>query len=179
VSTNPTSLSERAQISFSNLKSIAAELNQVSDEISQPVKQIDNALKDLNLGIPTWLRIKRLTNEDEEFYEDHDLGYAKVERKWGIALRASSGEFAGGDVESKEWLFADAPRSLRLEGIEKLPELLEQMTSEAQDVIKRARASAKAARDLAAIISGPKPVDLMAALKASVAEQKQKTGGGK
>jgi hypothetical protein len=176
VPTKLTSLSERAQDSFSKLKSIASDLNQVSDEISEPVGRIDKALKELKLGVPTWVSISRMSDEAGEFFENHDLGYAKIGGKWGIALRISSGQL-GEERESNEWLFDAAPRSLRLEGIEKLPELLEKMSGDAAEVVKKVRASLDVANDLATAISGTKPtVDLMTALKSSL-ERQRKAGG--
>jgi hypothetical protein len=176
VSTKPTSLSERAQDSFSKLKSVASDLNQVSDEISEPISRVEKALNELKLGVPTWISISRMSDEAGEFFEHHDLGYAKTNGKWGIALRITSGQL-GIEHDSKEWLFDAAPRSLRLEGIEYLPALLEKMSADAAETVRRVRASLDVAKELATAISGKRPtVDLMAALKSSL-EQQRKTGG--
>ena len=54
---------------------------------------LDAALRRLNLGIATWLRLE--SREDGSGnYIKRDLGYAKVGNKWGIALRSISGTAA-------------------------------------------------------------------------------------
>jgi hypothetical protein len=173
--TKQPSLSERAEISFSKLKSIASDLNQISDEMNEPVARINEALKGLNLGITAWVTIIRKTSEGEEFFEDHELGYAKVSGKWGIALRVASGEF-GGPTDKEEWLFGDAPRWLRIEGVAKLPELLEQVGEYATENLKKVRSGVATAKQLADRISAaasPSPA------AASTSGGIRKLGGGK
>jgi hypothetical protein len=170
-----TSLSERAEIFFSKLKSIASDLNQISDEMNEPVARINEALKGLNLGITAWVTIIRKTSESEEFFEDHELGYAKIGGKWGIALRITSGEF-GGPVDKEEWLFGDAPRWLRIEGVAKLPELLEQVGEYATENLKKVRSGVAVAKQLADRISATAPPDPTAAITSGGI---RKLGGGK
>ena len=58
------------------------------------------------------------------------MGYAKVSQKWGLAI-CHTNSVDGDAVNEKEWQFNDAPRELRLEALEKLPELLEKLAETA------------------------------------------------
>ena len=112
MTTKTDSLNHRISSSYKQLTQAATELNAVSDELGKFVTALDSALRRLNLGIATWLRLE--SREDGSGnYTKRDLGYAKIGNKWGIALRTMSGNH--NDVEDsnvEEWLFNDAPRAL-------------------------------------------------------------------
>ena len=135
-------LLERVAGYYSQLSTVAADLNAVSDELGKSIAEIDAALKKLNLGITTWVAIH---GGDGSPYDDtfwsRDIGYAKVSSKWGISLRTIDGQYSDIDrAETEEWLFNDAPRSLRLEAIDKIPELLEKLSKDAVKTTKEIRA---------------------------------------
>src|SRR5262245_26037718 len=88
--TRSESLNHRISASYKQLTAAAGELNAVSDELGKFVTALDSALRRLNLGISTWLRLE--SREDGSGnYIKRDLGYAKVATKWGIALRTMTG----------------------------------------------------------------------------------------
>lgn len=127
------SLIEKVEFSYRKLSTAASELNFVSDELGKCVSEMDSALKKLNLGITVWVLIRG--DQDEVGFWSEDLGYQKIAGKWGIALRTVSGSHGGEDEAAVEtWLFNDAPRSLRLSAIAKIPALLEQLSAEAAKV---------------------------------------------
>jgi hypothetical protein len=83
------SLTLKVSTSYKQLTAAANELNAVSDELGKFVGALDAALKKLNLGLTTWLRLE--SREDGSGnYTKRDLGYAKVGGRWGIALRTMS-----------------------------------------------------------------------------------------
>jgi hypothetical protein len=138
-----TPLLERVANYYSQLSTVAADLNAVSDELGKSIAEIDVALKKLNLGINTWVTIR----ESQEYYFDGSplwrwsIGYAKVEGRWGISLSKVNGDLSNPDESNnEEWLFNDAPRSLRLEAIDKIPELLEKLSKDAVKTTKDIRA---------------------------------------
>jgi len=144
-------LLERVASYYTQLSTVAADLNAVSDELGKSIAEIDAALKKLNLGISTWVTIH---GDDSSPYDDsfwnRDIGYAKVSSKWGISLRTVNGQYSDPDrAETEEWLFNDAPRSLRLEAIDKIPELLEQLSKEAVKTTKNIRARLSEAQAVA------------------------------
>jgi hypothetical protein len=150
-------LLERVANYYSQLTTVAADLNAVSDELGKSIAEIDVALKKLNLGITTWVAISRT---DEAYFDDSplwrwDIGYAKVDGKWGISLRKISGDYSNPDQsDNEEWLFNDAPRALRLEAIGKIPELLEKLSKDAVDTASEIRAKLGEAQTVAEAVKG-------------------------
>jgi len=153
MTTKTDSLNSRISSSYKQLTQAATELNAVSDELGKFVTALDAALRRLNLGIATWLRLE--SREDGSGnYTKRDLGYAKVGNKWGIALRTMSGNH--NDVEDsnvEEWLFNDAPRALRIESVEKLPDLFENLVKEADAATKQIRTKTERAQALASALT--------------------------
>lgn len=151
-------LLERVASYYSQLSTVAADLNAVSDELGKSIAEIDIALKKLNLGITTWVTIQ--SGDGDRFRDDYsfwsrDIGYAKVNSKWGISLRKVDGEYTNPDDERvEEWPFNDAPRSLRLEAIDKIPELLEKLSKEAVETTKNIRAKLGEAQAVAEAVKG-------------------------
>jgi ABC-type transporter Mla subunit MlaD len=162
---NPDSipLSERVAASFSELSSAAKDLNKISDELSQSIASIDHVLQGLNLGVPTWVQIHGGENPHTGAqYWSRDLGYAKINSRWGIALRTREGDYNFPDEEVCEsWPFSEAPRWLRVDGIEKVPELLEELVQSTRETTEKIRSRIDRAKELAAALkqaAAPKPV---------------------
>lgn len=145
-------LNYRISSSYKQLTAAATELNAVSDELGKFVTALDAALRKLNLGIATWLRLE--SREDGSGnYTKRDLGYAKVGNKWGIALRTMSGNHnAVEESNVEEWLFNDAPRALRIESVEKLPDLFESLVKEADAATKQIKTKTHHAQALASAL---------------------------
>jgi hypothetical protein len=152
---NEGSLSERVASSFRQLSAVASDLNTVSDELGKPISELDVALKKLNLGVEVWVQLRGGDDpppEDLSFWSE-DLGYAKVGGRWGIALRTIFGDYNYPDQESVEtWLFNDAPRSMRLLGIGKIPELLEKLSTEAAEATNKIKGKLAEAHQVAAVV---------------------------
>lgn len=153
MTTKTDSLNVRISNSYKQLTQSATELNAVSDELGKFVTALDAALRRLNLGIATWIRLE--SREDGSGnYIKRDLGYAKVGAKWGIALRTISGNH--NDLEhsdAEEWLFNDAPRALRVESVEKLPDLFENLVKEADAAARQIRSKTQRAQALATALT--------------------------
>lgn len=133
--TDETSLPERVAAYYFQLSTVAADLNAVSDALGKSITDIDHALKRLNLGISVWVEIVcgDVVGPYHSNYWSRDIGYAKVDGEWGISLRKVEGDYGAPDDREKieQWPFNEAPRSLRLEAIERIPELLEKLAAEA------------------------------------------------
>src|SRR5713101_3022462 len=82
---------EKIQTHFQALASVATSLNTASDELTKVVGVLDEALKKLNIGLTVWLAFRHRAVEEWE-YDDDEIGYAKVNGKWGIALRRIWGD---------------------------------------------------------------------------------------
>ena len=73
--------------------------------------------------------------------------------KWGIALRTVSGDYQDPEGPNIEcWLFNDAPRSMRLLSIGKIPELLETLSKEATETTKKIKGKLAEAQQVAAVV---------------------------
>jgi hypothetical protein len=152
-------LNLRISTSYKQLTLAATELNAVSDELGKFVTALDVALRKLNLGLATWLRLE--SREDASGnYTKRDLGYAKIGNKWGIALRTMSGNHHSLEESNvEEWLFNDAPRALRIESVEKLPDLFESLVKEADAATRQIRAKTDHAQALATALAEQQAAD--------------------
>ena len=151
------SLNFRISASYKELTAAASELNAVSDELGKFVTALDGALRRLNLGIATWLRLE--SREDGlGNYTKRDLGYAKVGSKWGIALRTMAGNHNTPEESNvEEWLFNDAPRALRIESVEKLPDLFESLVKETAAATRQIRTKTQHVQVLASALGDQAP----------------------
>ena len=87
------------------------------------------------------------------------VGYTKFESKWGIVIRRvgirESATALGAPQHELEniWSFHDAPRELRLEAIEKLPDLVMQIQTELTTMFEKVRSKAEKAQRLVDALS--------------------------
>src|SRR5207249_9207218 len=123
-------------------------IDYTSDELTKVVGVLDEALRKLNVGLPVWVTVSRW--EDELRRGQDEIGYCKVNGKWGIALCRSWNDDAGGeDTIEGLWHFNDAPREVRLAGVDKLPEVIEALSKEAIETTKKVQEKTKEVRELA------------------------------
>jgi hypothetical protein len=148
------SKAEKIQTHFQTLSKTASSLNIASDGLTQTVSILNEALQKLNIGLTVWVVVRADCAEDEPYIYDHDeIGYCKVNGVWGIALQHVRGD-ASRDEESKDgpWLFNDAPRELRLAGVDKIPDLIEALSKEALKTTKRVQEKTNEVRAVAEAI---------------------------
>jgi hypothetical protein len=149
--TNP-SKTEKIQTHFQALSSLAASLNKASDELTKAVSILDEALKKLNIGLTVWVDYASRAEEAWE-YDDDQIGYCKVNGKWGIALQRIWGDnqqnTSGGEGP---WLFNDAPREMRLTSVDKIPEMIEALSKEAFNTTKRVQEKTCEVSELAKVV---------------------------
>jgi len=135
---------------FKDLANSSARLNSGSDELAKAIGPIDAALKKLNLGVPAWHEYRGSKDPDPDGdYSYHSIGYAKVQGKWGLALSKDSGNIYSETDNYEEWLFNDAPRSMRIEALDHIPDLLEQLVKESNQAAEALQKKAKQAHELA------------------------------
>src|SRR4051794_30077515 len=109
-----TSTPIQAATQFKELVASAAVLNAATDEFSRAIAPLDVALQHLNIGIECWVRLATFGEGDGDF-KLHEVGYARINKQWGIALRIVTGHEAIPESESEDrWLFNDGPRFLRV-----------------------------------------------------------------
>lgn len=171
MSSKDASLSERVNTSFRQLSVAATHLNAVSDALGKSISELDSALKRLNLGVSAWVAINAGNDLPEDgYFWSEDIGYDKINNKWGIAIRTVSGNYMDPDIEhSERWLFNDAPRSLRVAAVEKIPDLIDKLNKEAEATAKKIKEKTDHARQLAAAINELAPE--------STASKRKQSGG--
>ena len=117
------------------------------------VSALDQALKGLGLGISGWVRVSGGDDPQNGYHWSRDIGYAKIVNKWGIALRETSGDYSQPEDETETWLFADAPRWLRIESVGKIPDLLEHLVKQADSTTQRLKKKTVETKALADVIN--------------------------
>jgi prefoldin subunit 5 len=142
----------KIQAHFQTLSTVAPTLNSASDELNRCVASLDESLKKLNAGLTVWVSFRSRGVEEDE-YDDDQIGYAKVDGKWGIAIRHIWGNYATEKFgDEGPWFFNDASRDLRLLAVDQLPELIEALGEEASKVTKRVQEKTKQVHELATAI---------------------------
>ena len=148
-------LVSRVQSAFQQLSAAATTLNTASDRLSKLVAELDSALKTLNVGLVCWVNI-----DDPSFSEDgqeeysEQVGYAKINGKWGIAVRTVNDVAWAQHVGVEEWAFSDAPRHLRLKAIDLIPALLDELAKEASENTKKITEKTEEVQQLVTAIKG-------------------------
>jgi len=169
--------SERVAASYKRLAASAATLSSASDELAKSISALDEALKRLNLGVPAWQEIHGSDNDGSGNFWSRDIGYAKIGGKWGIALRTTEGNHNAPEYDQiEEWLFNDAPRWLRIDAIDKIPDLIDKLIAAADETSIKIKQKTEKAQELAAALSQAAS-DLVqqrrSALAANVQQRKQ------
>lgn len=158
---------------FQNLTLVAPVLNKASDELNRSVAALDEALRKLNIGLTVWVTFRNRGVEDEEFDSDQ-IGYSKLEGKWGIAIRRVWGNYNTERFgDEGPWFFNDSPRELRLLAVDQIPQLIEALSNEALKTTEKVQEKTKQVRELATAIEQitkppqKKPFDDRAAIEAA------------
>ncbi len=142
---------ERVQNSYKQLCLAAADLNTATDELGRAISVWDAALKKLNLGLSAWVELS--SGENHPFWWDRSLGYTKLKDAWGIALRTRSGDHNEPAEDSEEtWAYNEASRWMRIEGLARLPDLIDALLKQAQDTTKTIKGKMAQAYELAKAI---------------------------
>jgi len=131
---------------LSKLSRRATELNSISDSLSKQIEVLEGQLKQLNLGVTAWARVNH-TYDDEGGECITEIGYSRFRSRWGIALRSCYIEPSHEEHEEM-WPFTDGPRQLRIDAVDKIPELLEQLDTEAEKMISALSAKVKKVEEL-------------------------------
>jgi hypothetical protein len=143
----------KIQTNFQALSETASSLNSASNELTKVVGRLDEALKKLNVGLSAWVTFEdRLPHEDLQ-YDCDQIGYCKVEGKWGISIRHIWGDERW-DTKNEDgpWLFNDAPREMRLRSVDEIPQLIESLSTKAANTAKKIQEKTKEVGELAAAI---------------------------
>ncbi len=148
---------QKVKTSYQQLSLAATNLNTATDELGKAISVWDAALQKLNLGISAWVELSGGDSiPNGSTWWTREIGYGKVESKWGIALRTRQGRYDDPDCDDEEmWPFNQAPRWMRIEAIPKLPDLLEALLKQTESTTKKIIDKTTQAYELAAAMSEP------------------------
>lgn len=149
------SVSERTAAALIQLKPVAKEVSAAAEELGKPVTVVDRTLKGMNIAFAAWVTYK--SGGDEYEFWHWDVGYSRINARWGIGLRVVSGNpNHPEDADIEEWHFNESPLYLRHHAIEKLPELLEALAKTGMTVARKLTGAVASATAIAEAVS-PQP----------------------
>lgn len=124
---------------LSELVPLAKTLNEESNDLNKTISALSAEIAALNLGIEVW----------HPGCEDHyQVGFAKVSsgnsEDWKLAIRSKM----QGSIWNDPYSLLQASRDLRIEGLSRVPALLNQMKGEALDKIRVMQDAKKLAAEL-------------------------------
>ena len=146
------SLPDRLSAVYKKLAASADALSQASDELARPIRQVELLIQQLNIGLDTWVKIASGADDDNDNYWRREVGYVKFWSGWELAIRRTTGSRSADQESSDTWPFNEAPRSLRIEAFDKLPELLEELINNADKTAKKLREKTQEAQAVSAIL---------------------------
>jgi hypothetical protein len=126
-------MAEKSIPSFEHLSAAADSLNKATDELKQVIDNLDVAIRRLNVGVSAWVEVEKWFDEDDpQSYEVEQVGYSKQGGTWRLTIRRLVGheQDPGPDKVRDVWTFNNAPRTVRLRAVEKLPKVLETLTKQ-------------------------------------------------
>jgi len=141
------------QETLSKLANSAKSLNDITDELTKQVLQIQDAVNNLNLGVSTSIEFSRWSDEEGIRSGLWRLAYGKGAGKWGFAIEYITEDIRDPREDTYEsWLFKDAPRDERVRAVDYIPDLLQALLSKSEDVAANVNKKLNYAKELSSAI---------------------------
>lgn len=156
----PEGQEESKMANIKDLKDLASNLNEKSNQLNKDLEAIQRQINELNIGLEVWLDDNALYQWD--FQEEKCagimrilLGYYPVGDDWVLAVkteRESKGEDGGPifeDIQSSRKPLLKASRQVRLAAVDRIPGLIALLKEEAEKALDRISKAEKMARSIA------------------------------
>ena len=145
--------SERMAQAFKNLTVAAKNVNTASGDLAKQIAALEKALKGLNVGVACWTSISSFENDVR--FSVKELGHARVNRKWCLAIRTSEGLHNDDPemIDGELWPFNEAPRYLRVKAVDKIPALIEQLVEATNALTDRLNKKVEPAQEYVAAVT--------------------------
>jgi hypothetical protein len=152
MSLNKVNPGARIASSFKQLAESSSDLNSAGDELCEVICAVETTLISISPKVAAWHTIAS-GGDDNGWYWHRDIGYAKVGKVWGIAIRTVREHDAIEHDEIETWIFKDAPRWMQIESVGKIPDLFDALIKRTQETAEKLRAKTVEARQLARALS--------------------------
>jgi len=145
----------------SDLKALATAsktLNNLTDQLTEQVAQIESVISALNLGLRVSVTVHSYSSDEEPWLSsDLRLSYDKNDGKWGFEIEEFDEDQNDPDHyrNYKSWTFKDAPRALRLEVVHHIPDLIKALVKESETVAKQVTEKLEDAKAIASTLFKP------------------------
>ena len=148
----------KVESSLKELTGAAQTLNAVSNELTKQVSATESALSKLNLGIKAHVVVYSSSNMDGDVTKYLRLAYGKFGGKWGFIIEQFTDNINWDEyTDFESWAFNDAPRELRIDAVEKIPELLEALVKKAGETVAKMTQKTEYTKELAARLAPTSP----------------------
>jgi hypothetical protein len=146
------SASQRTSAALALLKPVAKNVSAAANTLSSPIVRVDAELKRMHIAFEAW--VTYYESKYDYSYTNWDIGYSRIDGRWGIGLRLVRGDESDPERSSIEsWHFNEAPLYLRHRAIEKLPELLEALAKTGEKVAQKLANAATQANEIAEVVA--------------------------
>jgi len=127
---------ERTVAAFKQLTEASQDKKSATHGLCEAVAALNDALEPLNIGVAAWHTIAAHTDSDSGYRWSRQIGYIQWGDSWSIVLKKTWQDL-GDQEEEQIYEFKNAPAWMAIEGIAKLPDLLETLISRVQDTTKQ------------------------------------------
>jgi hypothetical protein len=141
------------QLSLKQLQISSKTLNELSDQLTKEIAEIEAAINKLNLGIEADIEIESRSSRDGVWSHGWKLGYGKESGKWGFVITYWTEDLNWPESDTNErWSFKDSPREQRVKSVEKIPLLLQALVKQSNDFASDITRKVSLARGLASSV---------------------------
>ena len=142
-------MATQTKSALQKLSSLSQSLNQVSDELSEQLAEVEKAINRFNLGVTASATLSTIERPDG--VEIEELRYGKGNGKWGFSWVRYGDTDPEGTWDEKP--LREAPRDVRLSAVRMLPHLLDELAKNAEGVAVKAAERVQQAREIAAALN--------------------------
>jgi len=148
----------KAESNLKELASAAQKLNAISDEFTGQVSAIEATLNRLGLGVRAHIVVLSSSNADGFITRYLRLAYGNTGGKWGFVIGQYTDDQNLPDyTDFESWPFKDAPRELRIDVVEKIPELLQALVKKSADIAAKMTQKIDYTKELASRLAPTSP----------------------
>lgn len=145
-------MSKNLPQSIEELRSSSGRLNKLTDEAAVVIKRVEDFLnKECSAGVQAYVLVSKQSDDDEQVIESQYLAYCRIGSRYRIAVVWEVNVEPDARNE-KPW--SDCTRDDKIETLEKLPDLITEISKKLASKIKLAEKSLATASEVANALVG-------------------------